>query len=274
MKKLLFFFALILSIVRVSATPIQINGKLDWEITEPRCTFKLQGTMSNNTTAGSGTIRLVLWATRNPFPSPGNIVAEQVLGSLGSGTQFRSFKIITPSNVPSITGDYYFTIAVTEFSGGIWRNVALADGGIQRLQTGDFVGQREWSIPNLPVVPPASSIKKKNILTLTEEATGLLNEFPVASQTTSKLRASSKTKLTVSNRANKKPVSFAYKTQKGKYNGQSVIVGNMEINYGGKDNFVAKTKLTLYFHTDRSGTYKSVESGRFKETVWGRFTLK
>ncbi len=274
MKKLLFFLTLLLSISRISATQIQIQGKLDWEITEPRCTFKLEGTMSNNTASPSGTIRLVLWATRAPFPSQGTIVAEQILGSLNSGTQFRNFKVNTTSDIPNISGEYYFTIAVTEFSGGIWRNVGISDGGVQNLKVGDFVGQRKWSIPTLPVVPPVSALQKKNVLILTERATGLLNEFPVSSQSISNLRFASKSKVSVSNRAQKKSVSFSYKKKNGKYNGQKVVVGDLEINYGGKDSFVSKAKLTLYFHTETSGTYKSIESGRSKETVWGSFTLK
>ncbi|NJM37744.1 MAG: hypothetical protein HC845_07735 [Akkermansiaceae bacterium] len=274
MKKLLFVFALLLSIVRIDATTVQASGKLDWEITEPRCTFKLEGTISNRTTAPSGTIRLVLWATRAPFPSPGTIVAEQILGSLNSGTQFKSFKINTTSNIPNISGEYYFTVAVAEFSGGIWRNVAISDTGIRDLKIGDFVGQTKWSLPNLPVVSPASALQKKNILTLTEKATGLFNEFPGSSQTNSKLRFASKSKVSVSNRAQNKPVSFTYRKKNGKYNSQKVIVGDVAINYGGKDNFVSKTKLTLYFHTEKSGTYQSVESGRNKEAVWGSFTLK
>ena len=274
MRLLLCVLSLLLCTARIGATPLVLDGKLDWEITEPRCEFELDGTLRNLTLLGSGTIKLVLWATRDPFPSAGYVIAEARLGQINAGSKIRSFKIKTTSDLPEISGDYYFTVAITEYTITGWRNVGKSDSKIRKLQNGDFANQAKWKFPNQPITEPLLSLAPKNVLRLTAAATGELNQFPIDSQDQSKLTILKESKVTVSNRADKKPVTYRYRTKWTKLGNNSARVGSLNINYGKKDDDVSKTNLTLYFQGTNFGTYESQESGSAKETIWGSFTIR
>jgi hypothetical protein len=274
MKILFCGWLILLCLARLGATPLTIDGELNWDITEPRCVFKLDGTISNYTPDISGTLKLVLWATPRPFPSQGYVIAEYRLGQLPSGSQFKDFKVKTTSDIPNISGDFYMTIAIIEFTSAGWKNVAKSDTGIRRLQVGNFPSQAKWTFPTLPITEPSSNIVSGNTLRLTALATEDSNAFPLDSQDKTKLTVLKGSKVSVSSRAGKKPVTYTYRKKLTKLGNKSVKVGSLVINYGGKDPLVTQTSLTLYFHSANSGTYKSLELGSAKETIWGSFTVK
>ena len=60
MRHLVLLLMLLFSLARLNASVFALDGVLTWEITEPRCTFKLDGSLKNNTPGSSGTIKLVL----------------------------------------------------------------------------------------------------------------------------------------------------------------------------------------------------------------------
>lgn len=277
MKSLLYGIALILCVMRVDASIISINGNLTWEITEPRCTFSLDGSIQNNSPSTSGTIKLVLWATPQPFPSPGYNIGEFTLGQLSGGFQFNDFVRRTKSNIPAVSGNFYFTIAVMEFTTAGWRTQAAAQFPQQALFAGNFAAQKKWIIPNATVTAPPASFIPNNRIKLTPKATVEMNLLPAASQFLTKLEARSKTRLVVIEPTAKKPSTFIYRARTGFLNSKSVPIGRMTWNEitDGADEFKSLATISLFFQGPSAGVYKSTElfsSGR--EVIWGTFTFE
>ena len=274
MKLLLFITAMVVSMVRTQATVMTLDGALTWNVTEPRCSFQLKGNLKNSTGLGSGALKLVLWATPNPFPSPGYIVAESTLGSIASGYQFSNFTLKAPSKVPSISGDYYFTIAIAENTGGIWRNVIAVPTGKKTLEVGNFVGQQKWSVPTTLVLPPVGLLTPGKFFKLKLKATGENNLFPVSLQDKTTITVDSKTKLTTTLRSSNRSAKYKYSTGVGKFGKKKVDYSNLVIDYGSNGTGASKAIYSFYFHGIASGTYRCVEtqpSGQ--ETTWGTFNF-
>ncbi len=273
MRTLIAALAIALSVTGLDAAVFKLDGKLTWEITEPRCTFELEGNLQNISppSSSSGTIKLVLWATSVPFPSAGHVIAEHTLGQIGGGLQFSDFKVRTTSKIPSITGNYHFTIVVTEFTTAGWRSVLAIPNGRKNLKSGDFADQQKWPVPGGPLLAPPAALATGTKLQLTLRATQLLNLLPVDSQERAKISIKSPTRATVSNRAGKKPVPATYAVKKVALNNSKVSVGSLSLTYPAK----AKAAITLYFKTPASGFYKSIEStSAGTETTWGDFTTE
>jgi hypothetical protein len=270
MKKFLFALMAAVSIAHSQATVLTLNGSLTWNVTEPRCTFKLNGKLVNNTAQGSGTLKLLLYATQTPFPSPGFLVSEATLGVVGSGFQFSSFTVSAASKVPSISGSYIFTVVVSEYDGANWRNVLAIPGGTRTLAGGDFTGQQKWSLPTAPVQPSVAKLAAGNILRLTVKATNELNQFPATFQERADLFIDAKGKLTRKYRGVRAKASYSLKTKNAQYNGTLASCGVLTVKYSA----TANATVTLFFQGTNSGTYKSVEvKDGDTATTWGTFKL-
>ena len=126
-------------LARVDATVLRLEGDLTWNVTVPQCGFKLNGELQNLGSAGTGPIKLVLWATPAPYPSAGYNVGEYTLGQIPAGSQLSDFTVKTKSNLPFVNGTFYFTIAVVEYTLAGWRNVLLVPTGTRALYNGNFV---------------------------------------------------------------------------------------------------------------------------------------
>ena len=265
---------MMLCLIRAEASTFALNGDLSWKITEPRCTFTMVGGIQNTSPTGtSGTIKLVLWATKNPYPSIGSIVAEYTLGQVSAGYQFSDFSVKTSSNVPTVTGDYYFTIAVLEYTTAGWQNRLLVDTGTRNLVSGNFTGQLKWKIPTATVTTPIPSLMVTNQLKLSLKASEYLNLFPTASRTTTTINIDFGTKAFVKTTDVKKTsASFKYVVKKDTLNGKKVNSGSLYLDYANSSTYAT---ITLFFQGPNSGTYKSVETVASKpETTWGTFTFK
>lgn len=101
MKTILCALAMFVCMMRLDAADLNSAGKLTWEIDGPQVTFKLDGVLENNSAEGtvSGPIKLVLWGTALPFPSPGFIVADYDLTPLEGGDQFSDFSHQDPAQL-------------------------------------------------------------------------------------------------------------------------------------------------------------------------------
>ena len=176
---------MVLCVIRMDAAILKLDGDLTWEITEPRLTFKMVGGLQNSSPAGttSGTIKLVLWANKTPYPSVGSIVGEYNLGQIAGGYQFSDFAVKTNSNVPTVTGDYYFTIAVLEYTTAGWINRLVVETGKHSLLSGNFTDQLKWTIPTAKVLAPVPALATGQRLKLTLKGSEYLNLFPTESQT-------------------------------------------------------------------------------------------
>ena len=275
MKTLLLLIMLSLSLVRLNAAVFSLDGDLSWQITEPRCTFKLDGHLKNNTPGSSGTIKLVLWATPGPFPSPGYIIGECTLGAIDGGSQFSDFTINTVSKVPIVSGTYHFTIAVAEYTIDGWRNRLAVATGTRVLMAGNFTDQKRWTLPKTPVTQPFGIIQSGDFITLKLKATGLLNLFPLASQTKTTLDVLSATKLVAKNPSGKRTPTYQYKMVSATYLKKRVPAGRLTLEYPSSASKPKSTVvITLFFQGASAGTYMSEETtSAGTETTWGRFTF-
>lgn len=264
---------------RMDAAVLKLNGSLEWNVTEPQCLFKLKGNLQNLSSVGTGTLKLVLWASAIPNSPSGAIVGEYTLGVLGGGMQFNDFTVRSPSNVPFINGTFYFTIAVVEFTTAGWRNVMLVPTGTRALFNGDIVGQKKWAIPRTLVVAPPVSILAGNIINLTEKATDQLNAFPLGWQEKTTLTARAGSQMLFENTNRRTTVDYKYSVINSSLKGKTVSAGKLVMTKSTGSNITFKSTTTLFFHTPDSGTYKSVVTGSLwsgtlgSSTTWGIFKL-
>lgn len=268
--------ALLTCLAPLHAAILKLEGDLDWEITEPRCNFTLDGTIRNLSPSGttSGTIKLVLWATERPFPAPGAVVGEYTLGQVGGGYQFSDFNVRTFSDVPEVTGAYYFTVTVLEYTTAGWRTLIAEPTGTRTLKDGDFIDQKKWKIPTLPVTPPPATLQRGDFLTLTTKATVELNQLPTASQSRATIDVRTRSKAILRDPA-KRSGKYTYVSGKTRLNKKKARSGRINLDLPAKGVRPArKIAVTLWFHQANSGIYRSTEtSGSFKEIVWGEFSF-
>jgi hypothetical protein len=277
MKHWIFACAVLFCLARLEAATLKLDGNLKWQITEPRLTFTMDGGIQNLDSSGiSGTIKLVLWATKTPYPASGYAVGQYTLGQINGGYQFSDFTVKTTSNIPVLDGTYYFTIVVTEYTTAGWRNRLLVSTGTQSLTMGNFTNQKTWTIPRTAVIAPPAGLTSNNTLVLSEKATGLRNRFPVSSQIKTTLDIGSGLKLQASNVYDKSPGSYTYQVGSKKLRGKNVPAAVLSISYNDPGGYIPSTdKIILYFHTANSGIYKSATKlGATTETIWGTFTLQ
>jgi len=279
MKILIYTLAMIICVMRMDAASLKLDGDLAWEVTEPRLTFKLDGGIQNLSQAGttSGTIKLVLWATKTPYPAVGSIIGEYTLGQISGGYQFSDFTVKTGSNVPNVTGDYYFTIAVMEYTTAGWANRLLKNTGTRSLLSGNFSDQLKWAAPTTTVIAPVPALAPGQRLKLTLKASEYLNLFPTDSQTVTTVTINSAKKVSVKSPDGKNTAAFTYKVIDSKLNGTKVKAGSLYLDYSSSSSYAT---VTLYFQSPSSGTYRNVSkvyptgNPARTETTWGRFTLQ
>jgi hypothetical protein len=109
--------------------------------------------IQNNSTHGTGTLRMELWAASHPYgggATPGEFkLAQFQLGVLPAGAQYvnvssPSLQLGTPPD-----GTWYYTLFLTEFTGGVGNDGFTAD---------DWRFQGTFTIGNLPPPPPSPPV--------------------------------------------------------------------------------------------------------------------
>ena len=280
MKSLLSAIFIILCLAKVDAANLRLEGDLTWNVTEPQCGFRLKGTLENLNAEGTGTIKLVLWATKTPYPSPGEIVGEFTLGQLPGQYQFTDFTVRTKANLPFSNGDFYFTIAVVEFTTAGWRNQLLVPTGTRALYQGDFVDQKKWRLPRKPLFTPVSELNVGTTIKLVETATETFNRFPFSWRDRTNITVLGPDNVEVSNRSRTLTAPYKYFKKKRQFRGRKVAAGNLTLQSTGANDTTFKQEITLFFHRPNAGTYRSVVTGYLwsdsfgSSTTWGSFILK
>lgn len=281
MKTILCLIAMMFCMARVDAAYLRLEGDLLWDVTMPQCSFKLDGELQNLSSAGTGPLKLVLWATATPFPAPGQIVGDFLLGSLPGNSKFTDFTVKTVAKLPFSTGSFYFTIAVVEYTTAGWRNVLLVPTGTRLLRNGNFVDQAKWTIPKAPVVDPPAVIGSGDLITLTERATADFNRFPLIWRTRIKLDFWSSSKLSFSVGSRKTNLFYKYSVVTESFNGKKVKSGKLVMTDDADLNNVSfKDTLNLFFQGPDYGTYKSTVTGYLwsgtlgSSVTWGTFKLQ
>lgn len=268
-------------VARVDASILRLEGDLTWDVTMPQCAFKLDGELQNLSSVGTGPLKLVLWVTATPFPAPGQIVGDFLLGSLPGNSQFTDFTVKTKATLPFSSGSFYFTIAVVEYTTAGWRNVLLVPTGTRVLRNGNFVNQAKWTIPKAPVVDPPAVIGRGDLVTLTERATGDFNSFPVIWRDRIKLNFWSTSKVSYSLRSRKTNVFYKYSVVSNSFKGKKVKSGKLVLTDDANlDNVSFKDTINLFFQGPDYGTYKSTVTGTLwtgnlgSSVTWGTFKLQ
>lgn len=269
---------MMLGLAKADASVFELTGSLSWKITEPRLTFTLAGGLVNHSPGTSGTIKMVLWASPYLYPptapttSTAYDVGEYTLGQINGGSEFHDFSVRTHSYIPGISGNYYFTIAIVEYTAAGWRNVLLIPGvGTKNLIAGNFSDQLKWVFPTGTVIAPPATLGEGQIINLTEKATDQLNLFPTGSQDKSSVAILVKPHVNVTNSAGTRVGVYTYNVKSSVVNNKTVSGGKTFIDYGNSND---QATINLYFLYPKSGYYQSVSTiSGYTETVWGRFTL-
>ncbi len=276
MKTLCLLLAAVLSLGTAKAATLKLTGAVNWEIFEPNATFSLIGSIQNEG-ASSGTLKLVLWATKNPFPSQGYPVAEYNIGDIPTGYQLTDFKVRTPSKVPILTGNYHFTISILEYTGTSWATRLIVPGsGIKNLAVGDFTDQPKWKLPKAAVIAAPKKLKYGNVINLVPKATGDLFPLPIAYQAPVKVTVRVKDKVDILATDTERG-AYKYEVKKGPFNKKRVSIGSVALDYKDEIGVWDATEggLSLYFQSATSGTYKSTEVDKYgKYVTYGTFTFK
>ncbi len=282
MKTILCLLALMSCLAKVEAAFLNLNGTLSYNVTEPQCEFRLKGELQNLSAVGTGTLKLVLWATKELYPSPGYIVGEATLPALGGGLQFTNFTIKTKSDVPFENDTFYFTIAVVEFTAEGWKNQMLVPTGSRILINGNFADQQEWTVPDNEVIPPPLPLLQGDKFQLYQKATGELNEFPPGWRDQANIVIKSQKRLNYSLGSRKESVDYNYSVVKTRMKGMrnKVWAGKLVITTSQNNRITFKNTIFLYYQAKKKGTYKSVVKGYLfdgelsKSSTWGTFKLK
>lgn len=273
---------MVFCLARLDAAYLNLDGDLTYNVTEPQCEFRLKGKLQNLSAERTGTLKLVLWATKTPYPSPGYVVGEFTIGVLGGGLQFTDFTVKTASDVPFENGTFNFTIAVLEFTTAGWRNQMLVANGSRILVNGNLANQQEWTIPNDKVIPPPSPLIKGDMVKLCQKATGELNEFPSGWRDQTNLTITGKSSLIYYLKPGKETVSYEYSVIKTRMKGmkKKVWAGKLVITYKQNNNITFQNVVTLFYQGETKGTYKSLVKGYLfngelgRSSTWGTFRIK
>ncbi len=270
--------AALFGLAHLEATTIQLTGTATWKYTAPDCSFTLNGTLTNPTSILSGTIKLVLWVTAAPFPSGGGTsISELTIGQIDAGGQIGSFTNTAPATVPKITGDFYFTILIMEYTSLGWQTRAYVDTGKKHLENGEFASNSNWVIPDKPVGTPLSKINAGDRFVLQLKATADLSALPAIYQvkTFVDVEANSLASVTIS--GSQTPAARGYSVVTDTLNGKSVKAGKLFLDYkkAAGAGPASNSTITLYFQSASSGVYKHVSVNPVRGgTTWGTFTYR
>ena len=274
MKTLLCALTALVCMSGLDAATIRIAGTLTWKVKKPDCIFKLDGAIQNLSPSGtaSGSLKMVLWATPAAFPSQGDAIAEHNMGQIGGGFQLNSFKETVPVSVPKITGNYYFSISILEYTTSGWLNRAYITTGRNRLDNGEFVTGSKWLPPTGEIIAPPSKLANGVKLTLTVKSDGDLNQIKSGTIAKTNVLFKTKTKAIVTISGEDSDYLCTYNVGKSNLYNQKVPVGKLYLD---PEEATGSSTVTLFFQSPTSGIYKNIEENpEGGGTTWGLFNLK
>jgi hypothetical protein len=259
------------SIIRIVGTP-------SWQITGPVCRFKVDGPIQNLSPigTGSGTLKLVLFVSKTPYPATGNQVSELELGQLAGQTQLDKVAGKSLAVVPKVTGEYFFTIMVAEYTISGWRVRAYLDAGKRKLKDGVFVTGTKWVLPKGPVLPPPGKLVKGDFIRFRQKAMENMDMISPSSQLKTMVQFQKNGNCLVTEVGEQVKVEYSYKTSTITSNGKISNVGNLTVDFGKLTNSIYQTQslYTLYFTTGLSGYFKRTDLvGIGRKVTWGLFSL-
>lgn len=271
MKTLACTIVALLSVAQLQAATVRISGTLSWKIQKPECTYQLDGSIQNLSGFTSGSLKLVLWATPAEFPSRGYVVSELNLGQLAGGYQMNSFTKRIPVDVPELTGNFYFTIAVQEYTTSGWLNRDYVTTGRKLLDNGEFVTGKEWLIPTKAIVTPPAKLKIGNKFTLSIKADADLDRISDGTRSKTAVTIQKNREALVVLAGDDDDYFYTYTTGKSTISNDKVPAAKLYLDPQDRS---GSSTITLFFQSSKSGVYKNVETNPDGgETTWGTFSL-
>lgn len=279
MKSLLALCALLAFVLPVKAdSTIRIVGTPTWKVTPPVCQFKVDGPVQNLSPAGSisGTLKIVLFVSQSAYPASGAVVSEHELGQLYGQTQFDKVAGKAAASIPKLTGTYYFTILITEYTFSGWRVRAFADTGKYKLKNGVLVTGGKWTVPSGTILPPPGKMLEGDHIVFKEKATESLDLILASSQTRSMVEFLKHKNCRVTDPGGRWKVKYSYSTGLQRVNGKLSDVGKLTVDYSSlaSSPYQTESQYVLYYLTGLSGYYKRTDlAGTGRRVVWGVFSL-
>ncbi|RYD84936.1 MAG: hypothetical protein EOP84_04060 [Verrucomicrobiaceae bacterium] len=282
-KVILLFFSLLCGILTAGSS-INFEGGHYWSIRNNACNFT-GGNIVNNDPAGnrSGTLRICLVASPSVFPSKGYRVATATIGTLKGGYGYFDYKFTASASVPNITGFYYFTIVVEEFTQSGWVTAEyISNNASMYLKKGIFSRAPVWKAPAGAIIKPMANFKSGNTIFLVHQGgksgDGSIGYIPPGSQLSMKMQASSGGRAVfVGGTKTKTDVLYSYKVGKSDYKGKSCQVGRLFVDFGTPVGTTSYGDHTLYFQSKNKGFYRSKDVTTnigLNGESWGIFGIK
>lgn len=257
--------ALLMGLTGAQATVLRLDGTPTWSITKPDCKLELVGAIQNLNSYTSGSVKMVLFADLVPFPSKARVIAEVDLGQIPGYSQINGFKRKVKATLPTTNGDYYFTLAVLEFTQAGWQTRAYVATGQKSLKNGDFLAGYKWRIPDRKIVAPPAGLVNGDRIRLNVRANFDLDAITPGTESRKTLRIGSGTNVAVSYGGKTYDTKYDYLSAKRPINGVKRPAGNVTLAKSGSNQEAA---ITLFFHSAGGGIYKQAAEGR---VTWGVF---
>lgn len=251
-------------------------GTPTWKITPPVCRFKVDGPIQNLSPTGSGTLKLVLFISKAPYPSAGSQVSELTLGQLAGQTQFNKAAGKELAYVPKVTGTFYFSVLVAEYTLSGWRVRAFADTGKYKLKDGVFITGTKWTVPKGPVLPPPGRMVNGDFIDFKEKATESYDLIAPMAQSRTRVQFLKGKNCRVTAAGEQVKVTYDYKTGIVTSNGKPSDVGKLTVDFSNLTDSIYQTEsqYVLYYTTGLSGYYKRTDlAGTGRRVMWGVFSL-
>ncbi|MES2659013.1 MAG: hypothetical protein V4689_10375 [Verrucomicrobiota bacterium] len=257
------------------------DGNPGWRISDGKCTFLVPGRIVNQSSSNSisGTLRLCLWVTANPFPSSGYRVATYTLGQLKGGYQYSNFNPVTSVAIPNLTGNYHFTVSLEQYDGSSYITSDSAPSSVKTLKSGIFVTPKKWKAPAGNVISPRKTLKIGDNLNLTLQGSksgGAIIYVPNGSQLKLrvKIEASGRTTVYGGSKPQGAPALYTYRKATASYAGKTLPVGSIALDYGHFHGVDSKSVYSMFYQAGNRGFYKGVDTDQgFSGTSWGIFTI-
>ncbi len=264
-------------------SPLLMIGEPMWRVDSGVCNFTLaaETKVINQGPSDylSGSMRLSLVMTPNPFPDPGTVVSTADIGQLQGGYEFSDFSISAPVAIPPATGYRYFTLVIEEFTGSGWFTHFGGHSYVLYLIQGVVSSPPLWKPPTgrvipLPVAKPAGM--KVVFSQKAFEFGGKAKIVPKIDQysISAQLNRSGRTVAYYGANPKGSGADWSYKGAKAKWHGKDCRVGRLVIDYGVVEGTKGRTTYWLFFQKNGRGFYKATNvTGKDSVTSWGTFTL-
>ncbi len=257
-------------------------GEPQWEIKNGVCTFSLlaETKIINQGPAEtlSGSLRLSLVMTANPFPDVGTLVSAADIGQLPGGYEISNFSVPAPVQIPLVTGYRYFTLAVEEFTDSGWVTHFSGGSNLVYLRQGVVGTPPVWK-PKGQVISPSISTPAGMRVVFIQKAVQVGGKAYVVPKNdqfsiSARLNISGRTVVYQGAIPKGAGADWSYKGGNAKWQGKSCRVGVLVIDYGVTQGESVKSTYSLFFQKDGRGFYKATYGeGNESVTTWGLFNF-